>query len=228
MRENLIAIESEYLNQDKVERPKQNQLEWINEEHIKEWVKLIPEPILKACSDVEKFPSRENIKFLLKELSRETDEEILSKMMKMYSSGCAKVFLLSGVLDILQEEALAGIKEAIEVLLYFYLYGDDEVRESVAAEIFAPLIRANARLFLEVIREYQSKFYAISFPVDSLATLPPISEVGEYFLSKRMEALNRVKDKDLVSVRDVCLSLIKRKIEEVHKSNRWEKLSKNM
>ena len=228
MRENLIAIESEYLNQDKVRRPKQNQLEWINEEHIKEWVKLIPEPILKVYSDVENFPSRENIKFLLKELSRETDEEILSKMMKMYSSGCAKVFLLSGVLDILQEEALAGIKEAIEVLLYFYLYGDDEVRESVAAEIFAPLIRANARLFLEVIREYQSKFYAISFPVDSLATLPPISEVCEYFLSKRMEALNRVKDKDLVSVRDVCLSLIKRKIEEVHKSNRWEKLSKNM
>jgi|YNPBryunderm2012_1023409.scaffolds.fasta_scaffold04269_3 hypothetical protein len=227
MQEILISTESEYLNQDKVERSKQNQLKWINEEHFKEWVKLIPEPILKACSDVEYFPSRENIKFLLKELNREKDGEILYKMMKTHSFGGARVFLLSGVLDILQEEALAGVKEAIEILLYLYLYGDDDVRESVAAENLAPLIRANARLFLEVISEYRSKFYAVSFPVDSLATLPPISEVCEYFLSKRMEALDQVKDKDLVNVRDVCLSLIKRKIEEVHKSNRSEKLSKN-
>jgi hypothetical protein len=74
---------------------------------------------------------------------------------------------------------------------------------------------------LRLLGNTKASSNAISFPVDSLATLPPISEVCEYFLSKRMEALNRVKDKDLVSVRDVCLSLIKRKIEEVHKSNRW-------
>lgn len=229
MREKLISIESEDLNQNKVGTAGKSQQEMNYVEHIKELLGLIliPEPILRTIYDVQNCPCQENINALLKALRAEKDKEILLNMMKTYIFGCWKLFLLSGLLDLLQEEALDGIKEAIEVLLYFYLYGDSDVREIISAEYFGPLIRVNPGLCLRVFKENRNMFYAVGFPVDSVATLPRISEVCEYFLAKRAEALNKVKDEDLMSVRDSCISIIKRKLEEVNKSNRWEKLSKN-
>lgn len=228
MRNKLSSIESGDFKQNESETVGKGQTEKNFEANLKELIGLVPKPILNACSDVQKCPCQNNIKSLLKALKEEKDKEILSSIMKIYSFERYDVFVFSGVLDLLQEEALAGSNEAIEVLLYFYLYGDDKLREFIASENFAPLVRVRPRAFLEIINKNRSMFYAVPFPVDSVSTLPRISEVCEYFLTKRLDALNKVKDKDLISVKNACISLIKRKIEEINRSSQWEKISKGI
>lgn len=226
MQQELSSLKATGSGQKKTEITSKNQQNEILREQIRTLLEAVPEPILKASSKVQNCPCRENIRAFLKALKGIQDKETLSRLMRTYYFGRGQVFLFSADLDLLQEEALAGTKEAVEVLLYFYLYGDEKVKETVGSEIFVPLIRVRPRLFLEVIKENRNMFYAAAFPVDAMAYLPQIAEVCVYFLNKRAEALDSVKDEDLTSVKEVCLSLIKRKIEEVSHSSRYEKLLK--
>lgn len=182
---------------------------------IPELFKLVPESIAMAYSNVLECPCPGNIASLLRSLTAERDEEVLSKMMRTYSYGRFETFLFQAGLDLLEEEALAGSLEAVEILLFMWRYGDSNVKDIIDSECIGPLIRVNAKLFLRALLKCWDRYILIGFPGVSTKGLPPLKEVCEYFLSKRIEALMKVQERGLMGIRNACINQINDKIEEI-------------
>lgn len=183
---------------------------------IPELLKLVPEAIVMAYSDVQECPCPGNIASLLRSLTAERDEEVLSRMMRTYSYGRFEIFLFQAGLDLLEEEALAGSLEAVEILLIMWRYGDSNVKEIISSMCLGPLIRVNPILFLRALHKNEALFILTGFPGASTNGLPPFKEVYEYFLSKRIEALMKVQERELMDIRNACINQIKDKIEEIN------------
>ncbi|MGC8746637.1 MAG: hypothetical protein ACP5SQ_08435 [Candidatus Saccharicenans sp.] len=197
---------------------------------LKECDAFLPDDILKAKEKVENCPSPSNIHLLVEALRVETkrDERVWTRLLGICPTGSGWTFALARSISLIKEELLSGNEEAAEILLMCYRYGENSIGESVVELWLSTLLRTNPSLFLKVLKNNMHLFYTktMNYPVDSVRYLPYIKEVCDYFLSQRLKALIRVRDKDLASIRDICIYQIKSKIDWINKSISYERLTK--
>ncbi|MGB4703657.1 MAG: hypothetical protein WBI18_01075 [Candidatus Saccharicenans sp.] len=183
-----------------------------------EHVGSLPESIIKKINQVEICPCPENIHELLDALKNENEAELARKLMTICPNEVGATYVFIKVVELLWEESLCGNEEAVEILLICYCNSDRYAGEAVDLALLA-LLRHSPDFFLRLIRDNMHLFYTClreGYPLDSSRTLYTNKEVRRYLLIKRIEALMKVQDKDLIKIRDACISQLKARIKEIN------------
>lgn len=168
--------------------------------------------ILSAYDAYIEDPSQENAKGLIGALPSDRPREISGNA----ESALRHIFSIDDY-PVLLEEAISGVREAVEVLFRFINITDGLYLENVESQL-GLILRNHPRLFLELLNNHKDikHIRTWGYPVDFIGAGHNMHRKAALnTLEKRIEALETVEDSDLRILRDACLVQLRRTIKRV-------------
>jgi hypothetical protein len=115
---------------------------------------------------------------------------------------------------VLYEEAISGVKEAVEIHFRLLNIADGFMSEIVSSTL-GVILRNHPRLFLQLLNNYKNtkEVRTWGYPIDFIGSghnMHP--KAALHILEKRIEALETVEDADLKDLRDACVAQLRRSV----------------